>query len=128
MNLISKISRKIGSKASSWDNIVFIHIENNEDHTQDRHPGKVRQLIKNCNDNSNWTDVGELEGMEKQYVYFLNFILLSYVLSNDWICWQYGIYIMIWKVMTAPHKGSKTSSGFEVKLLSSLGKNGTKIS
>ena len=27
--MISKISRKIGSKASSWENIVFIHIENN---------------------------------------------------------------------------------------------------
>lgn len=26
--------------------------------------------------------MGELEGMENQYVYFLNFILLSYVLSK----------------------------------------------
>lgn len=81
MNLISKISRKIGSKASSSENIVFIHIENNGDQTQDRHPGKAGQLIKNYKD-SNWTDVGELEGMEKQYVYFLNSILLSYVLSK----------------------------------------------
>ena len=43
---------------------------------------KVGQVIKSYNDDSNWTDVDELERKENKYLCFFYFIILSHVLSK----------------------------------------------